>query len=48
VFEFFIMQGFAKNKNKIIQVVVAHAFNPRGREAKTSRSLSLRPAWSAE
>jgi hypothetical protein len=38
-------------QSKIIPVqqgVVAHAFNPRTREAEAGRFLSLRPAWSTK
>jgi hypothetical protein len=35
-------------KNKIGQVVVAHAFNPSTREAEASGFLSSRPAWSTK
>ena len=36
-----------EKKGKAGQLVV-HDFNPRIREAKADRSLSLRPAWTTE
>jgi hypothetical protein len=37
---------FVKVKN--MKTVVAHAFNPRTREAEAGRFLSSRPDWSTE
>ena len=31
-----------------LRLMVAHAFNPSAQEAEAGRSLSVRPAWSAE
>ena len=40
--------GWWPKGKSLVQMVVAHAFNPSTREGETGRSLSSRPTWSTE